>query len=189
VITVPSRRRELSVYWRGAPASRGSAGLGLLRVFGKARAGRGQSMLEFALVIPVLIMILVGVLEVGWTVYTAVALTNAAYDGAAYIADATLGDQANLASYCTNPVTSSKVLSAVQNELQSLGSQASKATVTCVYGADSYTYTRTISSTTTITSFQVLTVTVNYAQGIIGPYPVPFSVLTLTRSVQARVRP
>lgn len=42
----------------------------------------GQSLVEFALVLPFLILILMGTLDTGWMIYTNNALSNAAREGA-----------------------------------------------------------------------------------------------------------
>jgi hypothetical protein len=45
---------------------------------------RGQAVVEFALIVPVLIMLLLGIMEFGRAVYTSNALANAAREGARY---------------------------------------------------------------------------------------------------------
>lgn len=47
---------------------------------------RGQSMLEFALVLPVLLVVLAGVLDLGRLYFAYVAVTDAAGEGASYAA-------------------------------------------------------------------------------------------------------
>ncbi|MEA3339476.1 MAG: TadE/TadG family type IV pilus assembly protein [Chloroflexota bacterium] len=47
---------------------------------------RGQSMLEFALVLPVLLVVLAGVLDLGRLYFSYVAVTDAAGEGASYAA-------------------------------------------------------------------------------------------------------
>jgi Flp pilus assembly protein TadG len=53
---------------------------------GNRRGEKGQSLLEFALVVPVLLIILAGLLDLGRLYYIYVALTDAAAEGAAYAA-------------------------------------------------------------------------------------------------------
>jgi hypothetical protein len=134
----------------------------------------------------VLIFMVLGTLELGWTIYTAVTVTNATYAGAAYA-----GLHPNqFPGNCANPMpVTSTLRTAVISEMASLGTTDSNPIVRCVSGTDPYSYTTSISTTTFITSFQAVTITVEYGQGIIGPYPVPFAVLTATRSVQTRVPP
>jgi Flp pilus assembly protein TadG len=50
------------------------------------RKEKGQSLLEFALALPVLLIILAGVLDLGRAYYVYVALTDAAAEGATYAA-------------------------------------------------------------------------------------------------------
>ena len=52
----------------------------------KRRSERGQSLLEFALVLPVLLIVLAGVLDLGRLYFAYVAVTDAAGEGAAYAA-------------------------------------------------------------------------------------------------------
>jgi Flp pilus assembly protein TadG len=47
-------------------------------------ASRGQAMVEFALVLPALMVLMLGIFEFGRAVYTSNALTNAAREGARY---------------------------------------------------------------------------------------------------------
>lgn len=47
---------------------------------------KGQSLLEFALLLPILLLILAGVLDLGRLYYAYVAVTDAAAEGAAYAA-------------------------------------------------------------------------------------------------------
>jgi Flp pilus assembly protein TadG len=49
---------------------------------GRRRAGRGQSLVEFALLLPVLALLLVGALDLGRAFYSAVQLTNSVREGA-----------------------------------------------------------------------------------------------------------
>jgi Flp pilus assembly protein TadG len=52
----------------------------------KDREQRGQSLVEFALLLPVLLIILAGVLDLGRLYYSYVAVTDAAGEGASYAA-------------------------------------------------------------------------------------------------------
>lgn len=52
----------------------------------KRRQEKGQSLLEFALLVPVLLIILAGVLDLGRLYYIYVSLTDAAAEGVAYAA-------------------------------------------------------------------------------------------------------
>ncbi len=71
-------------------------------------AGRGQSLVEFALVLPIILMILLGLLDFGRAFYTMVALRDAADEGASYAAirpNDTVGIQRRAAEASTNLVT------------------------------------------------------------------------------------
>ncbi len=69
---------------------------------------RGQSLVEVALVLPIIIMILLGLLDFGRAFYTMVALRDAADEGASYAAikpNDTVGIQRRAAEASTNLVT------------------------------------------------------------------------------------
>ena len=51
-----------------------------------SRREKGQSLLEFALILPVLLIVLAGVLDLGRIYYSYVAITDAAAEGATYAA-------------------------------------------------------------------------------------------------------
>lgn len=48
------------------------------------RHEKGQSMVEFALVLPILLIVLCGILDFGWLYYNQITLNNAAREGARY---------------------------------------------------------------------------------------------------------
>lgn len=50
----------------------------------KRRRERGQAMVEFALILPVLLALLCGIIDFGWLYYNQLTLTNAAREGARY---------------------------------------------------------------------------------------------------------
>src|SRR5713226_5721761 len=50
----------------------------------RLRDSRGQNAVEFALLLPVLMLILFGILDLGRLFFAAIAITNAARDGARY---------------------------------------------------------------------------------------------------------
>jgi Flp pilus assembly protein TadG len=58
----------------------------LRREKGQSPANAGQSLVEVAIAMPLLIVILVGILDLGRAYFTYVALTDAAAEGAAYAA-------------------------------------------------------------------------------------------------------
>ena len=47
---------------------------------------RGQALVEFALVLPVLLVLLCGIIDFGWLYYNQITLNNAAREGARYAA-------------------------------------------------------------------------------------------------------
>ena len=51
---------------------------------GLFRRESGQSMVEFALVLPVLLLLLCGIVDFGWIYYNQITLNNAAREGARY---------------------------------------------------------------------------------------------------------
>ena len=53
---------------------------------GREKAERGQSLLELAILLPVLLLVLLGILDVGRLYMTLVAITDAAAEGASYAA-------------------------------------------------------------------------------------------------------
>ena len=48
------------------------------------RADKGQAMVEFALVLPLLLALLCGIVDFGWLYYNQITLNNAAREGARY---------------------------------------------------------------------------------------------------------
>ena len=48
------------------------------------KSERGQAMVEFALVLPVLLALLCGIIDFGWLYYNQITLNNAAREGARY---------------------------------------------------------------------------------------------------------
>jgi Flp pilus assembly protein TadG len=48
------------------------------------KKGQGQSLVEFALILPVLVLVLVGVFDLGRALFALITITNAAREGARY---------------------------------------------------------------------------------------------------------
>ena len=48
------------------------------------KSERGQSIVEFALVLPILLILLCGIIDFGWLYYNQITLNNAAREGARY---------------------------------------------------------------------------------------------------------
>jgi Flp pilus assembly protein TadG len=60
------------------------------------RSGRGQSLVEFALALPVLLILVLGIADLGRFTYYGIAVTQAAHDVAAYAALNPGADQSQL---------------------------------------------------------------------------------------------
>lgn len=67
---------------RAEPRSIGSASRRALAFASSGRRYKGQALVEFALVLPILLLILLGLINVGILVETKLVLTNAAWEGA-----------------------------------------------------------------------------------------------------------
>jgi len=83
-----------------------------------ARRDRGQSMIEFAVVLPVLLVVVLGLVEVSWALYDQHVLTKMSREGSNLISrDVTLQDAANaLKNMAARPVnlpSNSKVIFSV----------------------------------------------------------------------------
>ena len=83
------------------------------------RAQSGQSMIEFAFVLPILLVLLLGVIELGRYAYVAILVGNAAHAGAFY------GAQSHPQSVDTIGITA-----AADNDFQNNGQNLSALTVT-----------------------------------------------------------
>src|SRR5688572_30031486 len=112
------------------------------RKFGKKQ--RGQSVVELALVTPMLLFLLIGTLDLGRVFYALMAVSNSAYNGA-FHASVTPAD-------CASPVGAT-LQTRVHNELSLLGTGS--VTITCTTGNDGWTYSGS-------TNFRYVHVTVTY---------------------------
>jgi Flp pilus assembly protein TadG len=112
---------------------------------------RGQSLVEFALVLPIMLLLLAGAIDLGRLFYAYVAVENAAKEGALFGARSPLCDD-SLNVNCDNP---NNVVWHVRNEATNIGSQFN-TTVACRTPAgalvapindclDGYTYQVTVS--------------------------------------------
>lgn len=88
----------------------------------------GQSFVEFAIIMPLLLVLLFGAIDLGRAFHAAIALTNSAREGARY---ATIYPDA----------TEAEITAAVQAEAQNSGIDlsASSVTRTCTYGGSEVT--------------------------------------------------
>ena len=92
----------------------------------RRHASRGQSLVEFALVIPIMLLLLAGAIDLGRLFYAYVAVENAAKEGALFGARSPLCDDASSAG-CASP---NNVVWHVQNEATNIGGQFA-TTVAC----------------------------------------------------------
>ena len=92
----------------------------------RRRVPRGQSLVEFAIVVPLMLLLLAAAIDLGRLFYAYVAVENAAKEGAFFGARSPLCDDAT-GSGCTDP---NNVAWHVQHEATNIGSQFS-TTVAC----------------------------------------------------------
>lgn len=97
----------------------------------------GQSLVEFALVLPILLLLILGMIEFGWILNGKITLTSAVREGArAAIVCETIGDaQAKASTAVTNSVSGSSL----------------KSVNTTVYPFDVYTHKTKVTVTAKIT--------------------------------------
>lgn len=99
----------------------------LNRLISKCRETRGQSVLEFALVLPILLLLVLGTVEIGWLMNVHLAAANAAREGARAAAvgktTSAIDTRVNAAlpSYITATITKEKSSTGVSNSFTALG--------------------------------------------------------------------
>ena len=108
---------------------------------GRAGAERGAALVEFALVLPLLMTILMGILDYGYVYYVRLTMTNAAREGARV--GATRDDDA----------AADAAETAAQTYLASAGITASVAATTPSHGAPAVTVVVTVSPFTPLVGF------------------------------------
>ena len=108
---------------------------------------RGQSIVELALVMPMLMLIVLGVLDVGRIFVTYDAVQNAAREGAFY---GTFNPSNLTSSTSADP---NNILWHIQHEYPSLGVTSSEVTITCYVGVT--TTTESCASTTSGDTIEV----------------------------------
>lgn len=87
----------------------------MIRIMKKLKGQRGGSALEFAIVLPILLLILLGIIDFGYVVFTKAVITNASREGARTgivfsdppVNDADIVQIVN--DYCTNFIPSATV--------------------------------------------------------------------------------
>ena len=75
----------------------------------KSKALKGQSLVEFALVLPILLLLILGAMDLGRMFYIKVVLTNAAREGANHLANFKRDDDAGALVAIKNEASSSNV--------------------------------------------------------------------------------
>lgn len=80
------------------------------------KGSRGAALIEFALILPLLITLIFGTIEMGWLLFVRIQMTSAVQEGVRFITS----DEAQ---------TSSSTTTYVKSRLQSLGVQSSHTTV------------------------------------------------------------
>lgn len=126
-------------------------------------AARGQGLLEFALLLPVLILVVFGVLDLGRAFFAQIAITNAARVGAR--------------SYAFNKeLTVAQIQEKAKDELRTYGLNPSQVTVTV-------TCTGTPSAPPNCASEQTIRVTVSYPFQLTMTWLFP-NTITMSRSIE-----
>ncbi len=120
----------------------------------------GQELIEIALLIPLLLLIAFGVLDMGRVFHAAITMTNAAREGARY---GTL-----------NPTDGAGIIAATLNEAQSSGVDLTASTVA-------------VSCPTGCTSGGSMLVTIEYDFQMIMALALPSTTLTLVRSAEMMI--
>lgn len=119
---------------------------------------RGVAALEFAVIAPVLVLFIFGIIEIGRVVMVSQMATNASRETARYAAQGT-ADTATLTTYCTQYLSSvgisSSALSSVAIEYQTSSTSG---------GVTTYTWSTTTNPTTLAQGTPIrATVTLNYS--------------------------
>jgi Flp pilus assembly protein TadG len=94
------------------------------------RRAKGQALVEIAFVLPILLLLVIGVIEVGRYAYISILVGNAARAGAAYGAE-------RLSNASTDPAVQAKVQAAAVNDFQSNGQTGLAVSSNATCGCDS----------------------------------------------------
>jgi Flp pilus assembly protein TadG len=137
---------------------------------GSTKHERGQSLVEMALALPILLLLLVGATDVGRAFYTYVAITNAAREGARYGA--------------SNPSSTFQIQARVQNEVKNsqISIPSGNITVSCSkYTAGSYTQGSSVNCSSA-SSGDYVTVRVTYNFNFITGFIFRVGSITMSNS-------
>ena len=110
------------------------------RTGNRARRQRGAAAVEFALVLPVFLAVVFGVIEYGWVFYQQFNLAGAVRDGLR---------QGVTISQAATPDPRVTAVQKAQANLQTLGIASGSVTLTATYGGSAPTKTMTLNVTTT----------------------------------------
>lgn len=130
----------------------------------------GQSLVEIALLMPVLLVLLLGAVDLGRAFYAYVAITNAAREGARYGA--------------SFPSQSSGIVSRVQKEVSNSGISISSGNISTacnVYTSGSYTLGGS-ESCSNASSGDYITVSINYTFNFMTSYLLGVGSTTLSNT-------
>lgn len=90
---------------------------------------RGQAVLEFALLLPILLLLLIGTLEFGRLFFAKIVITNAAREGAYYLSTHN-SDKTNCSGIAPNQICYLTTIQAVKDEANSSGLTLTDADIT-----------------------------------------------------------
>lgn len=171
------------------------------------KRSEGQALVEFALVLPMLMLLLIGAVDFGRAMYAVITVNNAAFHSALWAANhlrqGTTGC-GTPGTYCcptgnntgapsnTNPSTIREVVlrdfvvgldysSTCGNANDGISSSCNPA-VSCTIATDGYTYSGG-------TAYRYAEVTVTYQWNAIGPYDALVGQINIPRSVRIRKVP
>lgn len=130
------------------------------------KSSRGQSIIEFAIVLPVLLLLVMGVIDFGRVYFAYVSVTNGARNGAEH------------ASHGVGAVADTDAIreAVLADTSDLLNTSETNPQVTVTTGTDAY-------------GGVYADVTVNYTYGTIFPWPGLPDSINLARTVRARIMP
>jgi Flp pilus assembly protein TadG len=140
-----------------------------------SQLGKGQGLVEFALLLPVLVLIIFGVLELGRAFFAFVAITNASREGA------------RVYTFRPNVTTITNINTAVYSEIGStpLVNSANVGSITIQCGS-SYLQVTTDAALRACPTWQPIRVTVTYNHDLLLRLVFP-QTITLRRSAEMMV--